>query len=203
MAAQASSRCHLRGSIDAQQRGRGAAQPPAAPETPPTPRAAAPIDLTGYWVSVITEDWRWRMVTAPKGDYTSIPINQEARKVGDAWDPLKDEAAGEQCKAYGAPGLMRVPGRLNISWQDDNTLKVDTDAGRQTRLLHFGDWKSPGGEPTLQGDTTAAVGNAGRPSRSAAAAAGAALRQPQDGDDPSSSGVSAQERRARTATRRR
>ncbi len=139
----------------AQQRGRGAAPAPAAPEAPPTPRAAAAIDLTGYWVSVITEDWRWRMVTAPKGDYTSIPINQEARKVGDAWDPVKDESAGEQCKAYGAPGLMRIPGRLNISWQDDNTLKVETDAGRQTRVLHFGDWKSPGGEPTLQGDTSA------------------------------------------------
>jgi hypothetical protein len=135
-------------------RGRGA-QTPAAPETPPTPRAAAPIDLTGYWVSVITEDWRWRMVTAPKGDYTSIPINAEARTVGDAWDPVKDEAAGEQCKAYGAPGLMRIPGRLNITWQDDNTLKVETDAGRQTRLFHFGDWKSPGGDPTPQGDTTA------------------------------------------------
>jgi hypothetical protein len=135
-------------------RGRGA-QTPAAPEAPPTPRAAAPIDLTGYWVSVITEDWRWRMVTAPKGDYTSIPINAEARKVGDAWDPVKDEAAGEQCKAYGAPGLMRIPGRLNITWQDDNTLKVETDAGRQTRLFHFGDWKSPGGDPTPQGDTTA------------------------------------------------
>jgi hypothetical protein len=38
----------------------------------PSPQAAAPIDLTGYWVSVVTEDWRWRMVTPPKGDYESI-----------------------------------------------------------------------------------------------------------------------------------
>ena len=28
-----------------------------------TARADAPIDLTGYWVSVVTQDWRWRMVT--------------------------------------------------------------------------------------------------------------------------------------------
>jgi hypothetical protein len=134
--------------------GRGAA-PPAAPAPTPTPKAAAPIDLTGYWVSVITEDWRWRMVTAPKGDYTSVPMTAEAKKVADAWDPEADEKAGEQCKAYGAPGLMRIPGRLHITWQDDNTLKVDADAGTQTRLLHFGDWKSPGGEPTRQGDTVA------------------------------------------------
>jgi hypothetical protein len=152
-------------SLDAAQQGRGGQTPaapaqgrgaqPAAPEAPPTPRAASPIDLTGYWVSVITEDWRWRMVTAPKGDYTSIPLTQDARKIGDAWDPAKDEAAGEPCKAYGAPGLMRIPGRLNIAWQDDSTLKVETDAGRQTRLLHFGDWKPASTEPSLQGNTTA------------------------------------------------
>jgi hypothetical protein len=132
-----------------------AAQTPAAPAPPPTPRAAAPIDLTGYWVSIITEDWRWRMVTAPKGDYASIPLNAEAKKVADAWNPDADEKAGEQCKAYGAPGVMRIPGRLHVTWQDDTTLKVETDAGLQTRLLHFGDWKSPGGAPTSQGDTVA------------------------------------------------
>ena len=128
--------------------GRGDAPPPAA-------RAAAPIDLTGYWVSVITEDWRWRMVTPSRGDYASLPINMDAKKLADAWDPAKDEAAGEACKAYGAPGLMRLPTRLNISWQDDNTMKMDADAGTQTRLFHFGDWKAPGGAPTLQGETTA------------------------------------------------
>lgn len=147
------------------------AQPPAPPATqaqtppagrggqpaepPPTPRAAAPIDLTGNWVSIVTEDWRWRMVVPPKGDYASVPINAEAKKVADAWDPAKDQAAGEACKAYGAPGLMRIPGRLRISWQDDTTMKMEADAGTQTRLFHFGDWKSPGGEPTLQGDTVA------------------------------------------------
>jgi hypothetical protein len=136
--------------------GRGAApQAPAAPTPPPTGKAGAPMDLTGAWVSVVTEDWRWRMVTPPKGDYASLPINMDAKKAADAWDPAKDEAAGEACKAYGAPGLMRQPTRLRITWQDDNTMKVEADAGTQTRLLHFGDWKAPGGAPTLQGDTTA------------------------------------------------
>jgi hypothetical protein len=107
-------------------------QPP-----PPPPRAGAPIDLTGYWVSIVTADWRWRMVTPAKGDYQGVQLNAEARKVADAWDPAKDEAAGEQCKSYGAPALMSVPGRIHITWQDDTTLKVDTDAGTQTRLLRF------------------------------------------------------------------
>jgi hypothetical protein len=104
----------------------------------PTGRAAAPIDLTGYWVSIVTQDWRWRMVTPAKGDYLGIPINAEAKRVADAWDPAKDEAAGEQCKSYGAPALMSVPGRIHITWQDDATLKVETDAGTQTRLVRFG-----------------------------------------------------------------
>ena len=135
--------------------GRGAAPAPAAPAPPATGKSGAPFDLTGTWVSVITEDWRWRMVTPPKGDYASVPINMDAKKAADAWDPAKDEAAGDACKGYGAPGVMRQPTRLRITWQDDNTMKVEADAGTQTRLLHFGDWKAPGGAPTLQGDTTA------------------------------------------------
>ena len=135
--------------------GRAAAQDDDDAEAPPTPQASAPIDLTGYWVSVITEDWRWRMVMPAKGDFASVPITEEAKKVGDGWDPARDEAAGEQCKAYGAAGLMRIPGRLHITWADEHTLKVETDAGMQTRMLHFGDWESPGGEPTWQGESRA------------------------------------------------
>ncbi len=121
-------------SISAQQRGRG-----GAGAAPTTAKAQAPVDLTGYWVSVVTEDWRYRMVTAPKGDHPGVPLNSEGKRVANAWDPAKDEAAGEQCKAYGAAGVMREPGRLHITWDTgDNTLKVDTTAGTQTRLLTFG-----------------------------------------------------------------
>ena len=70
------------------------AQPGNVPP-PAAARAVAPIDLTGYWVAEITEDWRWRMVTPAKGDYQSIPITPAAQKVADAWDPAKDEASGE------------------------------------------------------------------------------------------------------------
>src|SRR5215510_9451118 len=97
--------------VSAMQAQRGAAPGGASP----VPKAAAPIDLTGYWVSIVTQDWRWRMVTPAKGDYMYIPMNLEAKKVADTWDPAKDEAAGEQCKSYGAPALMSVPGRLHIT----------------------------------------------------------------------------------------
>jgi hypothetical protein len=120
-----------------------------------TARVDAPIDLTGYWVSVVTQDWRWRMVTPAKGDYASIPITLAAKKAGDNWDPARDEAAGEQCKSYGAPALMAVPTRLRITWQDANTLKVETDAGTQTRLFYFGDKRLPRGAPSWQGDSVA------------------------------------------------
>ena len=124
--------------------GRGGFGPPRSPQ------AGAPIDLTGYWVALVTEDWRWRMVTPPKGDVASVPLNAEGRRVANEWDPDKDIAAGEQCKAYGAAGIMRVPTRLHITWENENTLRLDTDAGTQTRLFHFG-MPSPGGEPTWQG----------------------------------------------------
>ena len=94
-------------------------------------------DLTGYWVSLVTEDWRWRMMTPPKGDYPSIPLNAEGRRVADAWDPSK-ETADDRCKAYGAGNIMRVPTRLHITWDNENMLKVETDAGQQTRRFNFG-----------------------------------------------------------------
>ena len=121
-------------------------QPPGfgPPGSPPAPRSAAPIDLTGYWVSLVTEDWRSRMTVPPKGDAESVPLNPEGRKAAQAWDPAKDESAGDQCKGYGAGGIVRRPGRMHISWQDDNTLKAEFDAGTQSRIMHFGPPPSQG-----------------------------------------------------------
>ena len=121
-----------------------------------SPQASAPIDLTGYWVSIVNEDWRFRMVAPAPGDYQGVPMTAASKQVADAWDPAKDEAAGEQCKSFGAPALLRVPEHLHITWQDDRTLRLDTDSGTQTRLYHFGEWKAPAGPPTLQGDSVAA-----------------------------------------------
>jgi hypothetical protein len=119
-------------------------------------RAAAAFDPTGYWVSVITQNWRLRMVTPARGDYIGIPLTPEAKRLADAWDPAKDEVAGERCKSYGAAAIMTLPERLHITWADDNTLRMDVDAGTQTRMLHFGDWKAPARKSTRQGDSLAA-----------------------------------------------
>jgi hypothetical protein len=119
-------------------------------------RAAAAFDPTGYWVSVVSEDWKLRMVTPDRGVYDTLPLNAEGRRVGDAWDPARDAREGEACRAYGAANIMRVPGRLHITWEDDQTLRIDTDAGTQTRRLRFG--PATGGdevEPSWQGRSSA------------------------------------------------
>jgi hypothetical protein len=125
------------------------AQPPGRPPQR-SARESAPIELAGQWVSIVTEDWRFRMITPPAGDVEGYNLTPAAAAIANAWDPAKDEAAGNQCKAYGAPAIMRTPGRIRVSWQDDSTLKIETDAGRQTRLLHFGSSGEPG-PPSLQG----------------------------------------------------
>mgnify|MGYP006906893516 CR=1 FL=1 len=119
----------------------------AGPLHPAPPgRAEAPIDLTGSWVSLITEDWPYRMLTPTVGDTMSIPVNEAAREAANNWDLEADNAAGLQCRAFGAAGIMRVPTRLQISWEDDFTLRIDTDAGSQSRFLNF---SSTGRRPLL------------------------------------------------------
>jgi len=118
-------------------------------------RAQAPIDITGTWVSIITEDWRWRMITPPKGDYPSVPLTPAGRELADKWDAAKDAAAGEQCRPFGAPNIMRMPGRIRISWQTDTTMKIETEAGTQTRLFVFGAQPPASGDRTWQGQSAA------------------------------------------------
>jgi hypothetical protein len=145
-----------------------------AAQPTPTPRAAAPIDLTGYWVAIVNEDWRWRMVTPPKGDYASVPLTDEGRKVADTWDISKDG----RCEAYGAAALLRMPTRLHITWESENVLKIDTDAGQQTRRLFFDQSRKPPAARSLQGfslaewERPAGAGGGGRGARGGGAQSG-------------------------------
>jgi hypothetical protein len=136
-----------------------AAQPAVPPPTPLTARAAAPVDLAGYWVSLVTQNWQFRMVVPMHGDYGGIPINRKAKDSADAWSAAADEAAGLACKAYGAGNIMRIPGRLRMGWTDEQTLQVEVDAGKQARVLHFapaGDGAPDDGKRlSLQGRTLA------------------------------------------------
>ena len=127
--------------------GRGGRAGP--PEPPRTAKQAAPVDLTGYWAAVVTEDWKYRMLNPNKGDYGGLPLNDAGRKAADSWDPAKEPDPNEDCRNYGAPNLMRQPGRIEITWQDDQTLKLQTDAGTQSRVFPFQPSQSSGG--TWQG----------------------------------------------------
>jgi hypothetical protein len=142
-----------------------AAEAPA----PADPRAQAPIDLTGYWVSLVTEDWRFRMIVADAGDTESIPLTAAGREAAKAWDVAKDKANPEAaCKAFGAAGIMRIPGRVHISWQDGATIKVETDAGSQQRVFHFGGEAPVGAAPSWQGYSVASWDGTQRPANAGA-----------------------------------
>ena len=132
--------------------GHGQVAQPRAPGS--SSRELAPIDLTGYWVSVVTEDWRYRMVMPLKGDYGSVPLNANGRRAADTWTP--DQAG--RCEAFGAGAVMRAPGRVHITWEDDSTLRIDTEAGNQTRRIPLGQAAaSPpaGAAPSWQGTSVA------------------------------------------------
>jgi hypothetical protein len=133
--------------------GKGKAPAAAKAKAKQTPQSMAPIDITGTWVSVVTEDWMFRMVTPPKGQMLGVPVTAAARAAANAWDPAADEASGNACKAFGAAGVMRQPGRIRITWADPETLKIETEAGTQTRLFHFTDVAAT--EPTWQGNSQA------------------------------------------------
>lgn len=118
-------------------------------------RAIAPKDLTGYWVSVVAEHWHLRMLVPPKGDFSMLPLNAEARRIANMWDPAKEAASGDQCRSYGAAAIMRIPSRLYIHWVDDNTLHMDIDSGTQTRVFRFGAAPPANLAPQLQGYSVA------------------------------------------------
>lgn len=121
---------------------------------------AAPVDLTGYWVSIVTEDWIERM--SPD----SPPSGTGGGRGGGRGAAVSPDP-GEPCRVYGAAGSMRVPGRLHIAWADENTLQVDLDAGTQMRVFHFNASGPPPTQKTLQGYSVASwqTGGGGRGGR--------------------------------------
>jgi hypothetical protein len=134
----------------------GAQRPAANARQALHARQGALIDLTGYWMAIVDQDWRFRMMTGAPGDTEGIPVNAAGMQLSQAWRWTRDMGNGEACKAYGAAGLMRLPERLHVHWADDDTLQIDTDAGEQTRLLHFvAGTPARQPQPSLQGYSVA------------------------------------------------
>jgi len=111
-------------------------------------------------VFFVHEDRNPPIIASDKGNFGGVPLNSEGRRIPNALEPAKGESAGEEWKGYGAVGVMRQPGRMRISWQDDSTLKVELEAGNQTRLFHFGPTQPATGEPIWQGYSEAEWQNA-------------------------------------------
>jgi hypothetical protein len=134
-----------------------AQQPAPAPVMTGLAQRFPAVDLTGTWVSIVTEDWAVRMITPPKGDFESLPLTAAAQASANTFDLAQAEAGGRACDAYGAPALLRQPGRIRISWQDANTLRLETDAGEQTRVFRFAGGSLPAerGAPSRQGTSIA------------------------------------------------
>ena len=117
-----------------------------------SPKQDAPIDLTGNWVAIVNEEWRWRMMTPPHGDYASVPLNPAGKAKADTWSTAQDGS----CKAFGVGGVMRMPTRLRISWVGEDQLKIETDNGEQMRTINFNPAKLPAhGTKSLQGRSLA------------------------------------------------
>jgi hypothetical protein len=95
------------------------------------------------------------MLPAAAGDYPGLPLNAAGRAAADAWDPARDASGGNACRAYGAGGIMRMPTRLRIEWDNESTLEIRTDAGRQIRRLQFSTTPDREGQGDWQGVSTA------------------------------------------------
>jgi hypothetical protein len=134
--------------------GRGGPDGPGGGAAGASARTAAPVDLTGYWVSIVTEDWIERMSpeSPPSGVVGGRGGFGGGRGGGRGGPPI---ASTDPCRAYGAAGSLRVPTRLHVTWADDNTLRIDMDAGTQTRLLHFDPTAPAPAARSLQGHSIA------------------------------------------------
>jgi hypothetical protein len=154
--------------------GRGGGGPPASA------RDAAPVDLTGTWVSLVTEDWIERMSPDSPASGTGGGFGfGRGRGAADAGTQITSD---DPCAAYGAGAIMRVPGRVKIRWEDDSTLLFEYDAGSQRRIIHFSDDAPAQADTSLQGWSTASWqagaggGNRGRGGPPASLQSGAAAR---------------------------
>ncbi len=148
-----------------------------------TAQVRAPFDVTGYWVTAITEDWRVRMITPQRGDFLGLPLNEAGIELANAWDPEADMANGDECRAFGAAAIMRSPTRIHVTWEDENTLRFEFDHGDQTRMVYFDQSMLPG-ERSYQGHATAEWIDTRVPARGGFAGRGGGFPDVEPGSGP-------------------
>jgi hypothetical protein len=77
--------------------------------------ASAQIDLTGTWAARIHEDLEGELL----GDYTGLPINDEARARADAWQQARQAMSERQCIMFTSHYVVRGPQSLQITSETD------------------------------------------------------------------------------------
>jgi hypothetical protein len=94
-------------------------------------------DLAGYWLSGATQGWRHLTVVPVKVEYQGIPMNPVTGDLAGFWNATADGAAAQSCKAYGSGLILWTSGFSQSRWVYSNALRVESDAGRQTRPLRL------------------------------------------------------------------
>lgn len=77
------------------------------------------IDLSGNWANRLHEDWVERAPGPHIGDYTGLPLNDEARAVADAYQVSMQNMPERQCILYTSHYMVLGPQNLRIEGDRD------------------------------------------------------------------------------------
>ena len=83
--------------------------------------AAAPVSaqvsFVGDWAGRYHEDQPDRVPGEEPGDFSGIPLNDAARRFGDAWDVARHSVIEHQCAPYTLPYMFFGPNQFRI-WEE-------------------------------------------------------------------------------------
>jgi glyoxylase-like metal-dependent hydrolase (beta-lactamase superfamily II) len=79
--------------------------------------ASAQISFVGDWSGRYHEDQPDRVPGEEPGDFSGIPLNDAARRFGDAWDVSRHSVLEHQCAPYTLPYMFFGPNQFRI-WEE-------------------------------------------------------------------------------------
>ena len=133
--------------------GRGSRSRVAAVQHHHPARASAPIDLTGYWVAVVNEDWRYRMVTPAKGDYGGV--RSRRKRCRSSTTGIRPQTRRrEECKSWCRRGHAAA-GSASHHLAGRHHTEGRGGRGHANASLSIPGRPAAAGTPTWQGDSTA------------------------------------------------